>query len=429
MLPEPALRPRARTKEPSASGGVRARRRAREGKAILCLSVMFAACAEDPRAREATGDISFRGIDSAGVNIVESSEDALTTRLQWVGASPDLELGEIDAAGPTQFSRVAGVIGFPDASFVVLDAGSQELRWFDASGHHTTTMGGAGRGPGEFIDPTLVGRFDRDSLLVYDRTLRRFTMVAADGSGVRTFGQNGEQSLYAGSAIVAAGNRVLYRSSSGARGCPDNQQCEVPMLMRWIDVATGVADTLNVQHISRVITLRDGAGPGFTMAGPFDQKALAAAAPHGPVVEGSPQNELIQFSTAGDVVAVFRVLGSHQTSLSARSAPEQYAQSSPDPVRMKGLLDRLELPDVLPAFQNLRVDQVGWYWAELFQPLMEGGASDWMVFDSEGRARGIVGLPNDIVVHDIGSNYILAVWEDEHGVQFVRRYALNRGLD
>jgi hypothetical protein len=92
---------------------------------------------------------------------------------------------------------------------------------------------------------------------------------------------------------------------------------------------------------------------------------------------------------------------------------------------MRPLIEMMGLPEVLPAFQSLRVDRAGWYWAELFR-VGKAPTSDWLVFDPQGRARGIVQLPSDIEVHQIELNYILGRWIDEFGVEYVRRYALDR---
>jgi hypothetical protein len=89
------------------------------------------------------------------------------------------------------------------------------------------------------------------------------------------------------------------------------------------------------------------------------------------------------------------------------------------------MFELLELPEVVPAFQDLRVDHLGWYWANLFQP-DEGGPSEWLVFDPEGRAQGIIELPRELEVHDIGEDYILGRWTDQLGVEYVRRHALDR---
>ena len=74
------------------------------------------------------------------------------------------------------------------------------------------------------------------------------------------------------------------------------------------------------------------------------------------------------------------------------------------------------------------VDELGWYWAELFR-VGEGQTAEWLVFNPEGVAQGIVELPADFDVHYVGATYVLGVWEDELGVEHIRRYAVDRGGD
>ncbi|GEM_PF-586065 len=107
---------------------------------------------------------------------------------------------------------------------------------------------------------------------------------------------------------------------------------------------------------------------------------------------------------------------------------DEYLQGFQDPDRLRPVYDLMGLPDVLPAFQALRIDPLGWYWAELFRP-GEAGASERLVFDREGRARGIVELPRELEVHEIGEDYITGLWTDELDVEYVRRHALDRRWD
>jgi hypothetical protein len=71
------------------------------------------------------------------------------------------------------------------------------------------------------------------------------------------------------------------------------------------------------------------------------------------------------------------------------------------------------------------VDHLGWYWAERFRPGPDD-PSRWLVFDPDGRARGVVELPRDLEVHDIGENWILGLRIGEDGVETVRRHRLDR---
>ncbi len=87
---------------------------------------------------------------------------------------------------------------------------------------------------------------------------------------------------------------------------------------------------------------------------------------------------------------------------------------------------QMPIPDSLPVFRSLRVDEVGWLWAEVYEwdPSL---AKQWMVFDPEGRSHGTVRTPQGLRIEWIGEDAILGVWLDELGVEQVRRHRLRRG--
>lgn len=390
---------------------------------LLTLAALaaLAACGDDDMDRQPPEAVDFGAWDSAGVRIVESSGEALGTVLPWVvDTVPNLELGEVEGDGPLQFQNISGIVQLPDGGLVVLDEGSRELGWFEASGEPGRTTGGAGRGPGEFLEPLLVPRFQTDSLLIFDRGRRAFTWVAIDGSGERALGPGGP--LLTRMPRASAGTRAVFRSaSSGSGSCRENEGCEVPVLLRWVDVTGTLADTLAV-HPGRMITYTE-SGPPVLLTGPLDQRGVAAVGPDGPVVEGDPRFELRQFDADGRLLAIFRV--DAHAPMAPQDALGLYLQRFSERGEMRRIFELMGLPEVVPAFQALRVDRLGWYWAELFRP-GEGGASEWLVFDPNGRARGMVELPSELEVHEIGANFILGRWVDELGVEYVRRYALDR---
>jgi hypothetical protein len=386
------------------------------GVALLAL----AACTGDEIGRGDSSSVSFSEWDSAGVRIVESSGKALDTALPWVvDTVPDLELGQVERAGPLLFADIRGIMALPDGGLVILDGSSGELRWFDASGEHVRTFGRKGQGPGQFLNPLLVPRFQADSLLVFDRQRRAFSWVAIDGSRERRLRPSG---LFAGTPRVSVGSKALFSSASyGIGSCPVNERCEHVHLSRWVEAdGTGADDTLTT-HTLRMLKYHHQAGRPFVLTtGPFDQKGVAAPGPDGPVVEGSPRFELRQFDAGGRLIAIFRV--DAPLSGDPEDALDRYVEAAPE---MRPLIEMMGLPEVLPAFQSLRVDRAGWYWAELFR-VGKAPTSEWLVFDPQGRARGMVQLPSDIEVHQIELNYILGRWIDEFGVEYVRRYALDR---
>lgn len=388
--------------------------------AVLLTLAALGACAENDvnRALSEVGAASER--DSAGGRIVESPGEALVTVLPWkVDTVPDLELGAVEGEGPAQFTSISGIAGLPGGGLVVLDEGSAELRWFEASGQHVRTSGGRGQGPGEFLRPVLVPRFQADSLLIFDRARRAFTWVASDGSGVRALGPGGR--LFRGTPRASVGSRALFVSASASDSCVENQGCEVPRFLRWIHVTGSATDTLAVL-VRRILSFSEAGGPAVMLTGPLDQRGLAAAGPKGLVVEGDPRFELKRFDAEGRLIAIFRVDAPPRET--PRDALDRYVQRFPDPDEMRRIYELMGLPGVIPAFQALYVDPHGWTWAERFRP-GEDDAPEWLVFDPEGRARGIVELPRELEVHEIGEDYILGLWTDELDVEYVRRHALD----
>jgi hypothetical protein len=52
--------------------------------------------------------------------------------------------------------------------------------------------------------------------------------------------------------------------------------------------------------------------------------------------------------------------------------------------------------------------------------------SQWSVLEPNGRWLGLVSLPADLDVKEIGVDYVLAVVTDEFGVEYVRLYSIER---
>lgn len=387
---------------------------------ISAALLALAACAGEDGGREALDAVHFIEWDSAGIRIVESSGTALETPLPWVvDTLASLELGQIQGDTPTQFHNIGGIVGLPDGGLIVVDGASRELRWFEASGEYLRNAGGTGQGPGEFLNPLLVPQFGADSLLIFDRARRAFTWVAMDGSGTRTLGNGGQ--VFVGLPIAAANSRALFRSAPGSGACPENVGCDVPLLLRAVEVDGAVADTL-IMYPYRMMLFTD-YGPGLLLTGVLHQRGVAAAGPDGLVVEGDPRFELRQFDSGGRLIAILRVDASPRSTLD--NALEQHVRGSSDPDELTSMYERMGLPEVVPAFQALKVDHLGWYWAEFFRPTV-GGVSEWLVFDREGRARGTVEMPSGLDVHEVGEDYVLGRWVDELGIEHVRRHTLDR---
>lgn len=391
---------------------------------MFCLLVGAGGCGE-ANSPQVDGSMSFHDWDSAGIRVVETSGNGWEALMPWeVGSAPELELGRIDGGGPTQFHRIRGLTVVSGDRLVVVDAGSREIRWFDRAGQHLLTMGGEGDGPGEFNNPLLVPQYEGDSLLVFDTSARRFTWVAEDGSGYRMQRTPENRQLTAGAASAAGGSKVLFRS--GSVDCILEELCESSLFMRWVDLSEGTSDTI-VAFPRWSARRANREGIPHILPGPFDPVGVTAVDAEGPVVGGRSELEFRRFDAAGDLVGVFRIDAPMREvdddAIERAIAP--YSDWNFDADVVRRIFGEMDLPDAMPAFQSLVVDQLGWYWAERFR-LDDADPWMWVVFDPEGKAQGMIEMPEGLEVHEIGEDYILGRWVDELGVEFVQRYGLRR---
>jgi len=394
--------------------------------AFAGLVVVMGCGSNDERPLPATD--SFEQWDSAGVQIAQTSEDALHTPLPWVlDTVPDLEIGTVAGEEPYQFSNISSVVGMPDGEIVVVDQGSLDVRWFDDRGTFLRSVGGEGRGPGEFVRAQVVPQFRPDSLVVFDLMQRRLTSISLDGEWVRTqSGGESQRTLLRGRADGADAGLVLIRSGGG--GCPSDQDgvCEESVSIHVVDPGAGTSDTVAVATRRLFRTTEFGNVP-LLLTIPFDPVVSAAAGSEGFLVTTGEEFEIWGFGRDGALDRIIRidcpplVLGEDVLETAIQEYPRG-AQEVDDIRRMFGQMD---IRDTKPTFQALRVDPLEWIWAERFR-INEELSAEWIVFDPSGRARGVMTLPSGLAVHDIGEHFVLGVTVDEMGVEYVRRYPLAR---
>lgn len=87
---------------------------------------------------------------------------------EWTVGAPALAIGVAEGDARYLLHEIASVQRLDNGNIAVLSAGSTDLRFYDRAGLHVRTVGGKGRGPGEFIAPARIYRTHPDSLLVFD---------------------------------------------------------------------------------------------------------------------------------------------------------------------------------------------------------------------------------------------------------------------
>jgi hypothetical protein len=141
--------------------------------------------------------------------------------LWTMSEQPVLEIGVAEGDPSYELFDAISSVRLLDGRIAVLNAGSADLRFFDAKGKFLFKVGGKGNGPGEYRSPARVYYTHEDSLLVYDpvnireshlTTNGRF-ISSADGAPVKTESFKRDVWLYRrnfvdGPALAAERKRV-----------------------------------------------------------------------------------------------------------------------------------------------------------------------------------------------------------------------------
>ena len=137
----------------------------------------------------------------------------------WLVASePNVTIGVLDGPAEYQFSRVTAAARQSDGDFVVVDAGTREVRLYRRDGAFVRTLGGPGSGPGEFQNPTQVLITAADSVIVWDNANYRITRFDSAGefAGVHsvdrgTIAKAVDPPLFPGMAELVGDDQILVR--------------------------------------------------------------------------------------------------------------------------------------------------------------------------------------------------------------------------
>lgn len=386
---------------------------------LIVLYACGSAC--DSRGTNAAG---FSERDSAGVVIAVTAGMHARSPVGWqMDTLPDLEIGsagsllrEESAASWYTFHRIGGARQLSDGRIVVADQGSSEVRYFDSAGRFMHSLGGQGRGPGEFqTGPVLVSSFRSDSLLFFDARPVRFQLFSTDDDGYRHI----RPARWLGaippigfvSSQVLVGQLHLYKPTTTG-------PFEIPATYAWTDIATGnrvVVDSFIVrpQYATRMVNNIAWGGPI-----PFSAMPSAAVKHDGAFITHGVLSEIKEYDLRGRLERIVRIDEPPREITEADI--RGYAE-----VTGKPLDPDIPFPDMMPTFESLLVDDEGWLWAKAFgwDPTRR---STWVVFDAGGRAHGSIETPASFKLHQIGSDFVLGVWTNELDVEHVRRYRLTR---
>ncbi len=411
---------------------------------------IVSACSPDP-------SIEYSAVrDSAGVTIVETVAPSAEWRLS---AEPVLQIGVVDGDDAYQFSSIAYAGRLGDGRVVVVDRQSYEIRFFDQTGRHTSTLGGRGAGPGEFRGFAHVVRAG-DSLLVYDAWNRRLVLIGPDATVVD------EQSVQNHPAFASFGldNNVIGATADGRVVTALTQNVNPPAVLNTMvygrDTVAIVGASRNGESIDTIAMVGGGeylfhdaasspvgpAGPrsGWSRRGvSFGYYPYYAILRDGVAYANGERAgfEVLRLNEAAQANRIMRMVRrTDARAIRVSDVAERYAEwigglvraDGDNPAeamaRVRSDFDKLPRDHLVPFIDEMIADSEGRIWQR--DSLMPWAPDEtprtWVVYAADGHAIARIVVPSNFRITQIEADHIVGVRRDEADVPFVAVHRILR---
>lgn len=356
-----------------------------------------------------------------GVPVVENADGG--DRPAWtLGPEPLTDIGGQDESA---LVLATSAVRTRDG-IVVADAGTGELRWFDAAGRPLRTAGRRGGGPGEFQHIGWVGLLPGDSLAAWDPVLRRLSMFDPAGRFARhvSIPARGPLAWVAG---VLDGRALIIADRAGVQPSAGEPAWRDTAVLLRVALAGGTADTLG-----RFAGTEWYSGGGRVMSRPLGRQT-AATAGGGTVYVGTAEEYEVR-AYGPDGRPRTRIRRPHAPVRVRREDREAYLArtvhvggSAQDRRARAQALANAPFPQTMPPYTGLLTDARGNLWVRETQPpSATPPVSRWSVFDPRGRWIATVRGPARFRALQAGADWVLGVQPDSSDADHVRIYPLRK---
>ena len=364
--------------------------------------------------------------DSAGVRIVEYTSIPTLPAMSLPDA-PALQLGVLQGDTAQEFGYVWSATRLRDGTIVVADATASQVRAFGPEGTLRWISGREGDGPGEYRNIGWV-REHGDSIAVFDRSLRRLTILSSDGEMRRVV--NPELTpdglspsvisvLPDGSMIISATTQLTPNIPPGINRPPISASLYSPggTFTRSVASISGPEWVLMAVDARRLLAPRV-----------FGANGAVAAASGMIAVAETERFEIRTLDASGALRGILRVLQEPRavTGEDVQRYREYRLGQEPDATRHPRIereVDALPFPDHHPSLRRIHLDRASRLWVEEYRLPWESQSS-FLVFDGGGELLRQIRLPADHLLLEAGPGYLLLRATDELGVQYVRLYEM-----
>jgi hypothetical protein len=391
----------------------------------LILIGVLSACGDD---RQSSTTIVR---DSAGIRIVDNIAPQWRPGDEWqLSAEPVTDIGSVSAGEEYELFIALSPHRLSNGNIVLVNGGSQELRFYDADGRFVRAVGRRGGGPGEFENVLWMHRLPGDSLITYDLGQRRFAVF--DSTGMFARGFRLEPSTEVPVATIADmfgdGSFLAQAAVDPGNEIPSGLEHYRARLFHITDDGTHATELDMVVGFERYYEAfpQERSFRSYDAFFPrFTHRRAAGDLVH---LGNNDTYELRRYRLDGTLTDLIRVSGTPVPVTNDHVQMEierrlDAVGSDEERESLGKTLSQIPVPETFPAYEDVEIDVEGNVWVHEFTKPGDAQAT-WAVFDSTGLLLGGLVAPPRFEPHDIGSDYIVGIWRDDDGVEHVQLYDL-----
>jgi len=374
---------------------------------------------------------SYTVRDSAGVEIVTNHRPQWQPGEEWrIADDPDVELGQLEGADVELFTTPSARL-LADRRILVSEQSEKELRLFSPDGTWLWTAGGKGEGPGEFKFLEKAQIVPGDTILVFDRGLRRATWFDSSGEFVRSVQvSTGDRSAFCRGVLDP--NTWLFESM-----LPSSDSAGVSRWQREIQLVGSAGIPLaTLDTLTTDLSLSETKGNhSLIVTLPFFGRPIFAAGEGKAYITDNTSWEIRVFDQTGTFVRLIRrdwirqpvTAGDIELRLDRERGFQANWNQTEDQNRagLRLLEEGARRSASIPPLYQYWVDRVGNLWTlDWYMPEWPHPEREFNVFNPSGIWLGSVTVPAGMGLSDVGDDYVVATVGDDLGVRRVRVHKL-----